>query len=257
MKLQKEGDLDRLCIQKARENTRLDLRKQKVTLYIQDKKLASISSESIHNSKLTLNPDLLELSNIELQQWDCKNFNEHLSYLIDSFSSKLEYKLRHAIYITRRLLCSERGPKTTNEIEQSKNQIFELIKVFDYYSEKDTQMGFELIWIFSIILYYLNNDSFTSILFSEQYVQSVLKFVKANSESDEAIIYSLIAIGNGITNSMNRSTLILSSFFDYLIELTGSFRSIEVLTCCIWIFTLIAGIKPDLSLDVIYYLIKQ
>lgn len=246
MKSQKDLDLESLSIQKARESTRLELRKQKITQFIQDNKPSSLNKEI-----LTINPAFFDLSTIDLQcANNCRCFADNLNFIVKSYTISNQNQLRYAIYKTRVFLFSDQGPKTSIEVEELTGQIYELIKILEFYSDKDAAISFELISIFSIIHYHLNNETYSKILFSDQYVNSVLKFIRANGDCSEVVIYSLIAIGNGVTNPSSRSVLLLSNFFEYLVELIGSFRSIEELTSCVWIFFLIVSIKPDLSQDV-------
>ena len=157
MKAQKELDQDSLNIQKARDSTRLELRKQKITQIIQDKKMTSLNNSSINNSKLRIDPATFEFLDVDNLSFNsCRTFVDYLNYISASFRQHEVNQLRHAIYQTNLFLVSDKAPKTSIEIEQASEQIFELIKIMDYYSEKDLQIGFELVLIFIHIHFFFH-----------------------------------------------------------------------------------------------------
>lgn len=250
MKNQSDLSSELTTIQNTRNNTRLEIRKQKINQYIHEKKLTSYIFESTEISNLKINPKSLTLSSFCLE--NCDNlftFKDHLAFIIDSFINKNEANLKYALYLTRVLLCSDCSPKSSLIIEESINEIYEIVKILEFYCQSDRQIAYETLWIFEIILYYLNNDSFSGLIFKERYINSILKFVQSNSNSDEAIIISLMAIGNGLSSS-NRGLLLSSNFHSYVTQLVNSSQSIEILINCIWLFRLVIVIKPELTQEV-------
>lgn len=240
------NESDDKSILKARGNTRLELRKQKVTQFINEKKLNPIKL----NSLLFISIDQIDLQDIQLRK-PSFTLSEHLDYIIYAYSVSNYNLLLHSIYLARNFLNSSQQPKDSLIYEDSLSRYLELSKILEAYCTVDVKVANELIWIFGVVLYYLSNVVYSSTIYNDKFLNCITSFLKLSNNSFEAINTSIYTIANGVSCSTNRNTLIISSFFEYIINLLKlDDLPMNVLTDCIWIFSCIVMQKPELGLEV-------
>lgn len=232
-------------ILKARESTKLDLRKQKVTKLILDKKLHI--ADNLIDITYFINPDQIDQSSNNLRT-SLLTLKEHLSYINDAFLQKNSNMLKHAIYSTRRFMISEQRPTDSKEYEDNFNDLYQLIIILDQH-KAEVSILLEIIWVLGIVFYYLKNELYISLIYTDNLLKLAKEAIKLSNCSHNTISIVLTFAGNGITSDKNKLTFLNSPLFEYILEILKQDLSIEILTICMWIFYLIVEIEPKLKVE--------
>lgn len=226
-----------------RENTKIQLRKAKAKTELSKRKLMSSKPED------TLTLDSIDLNDSSILK-GMSTFKEYLQYVVFSNDSDNLNTFKHAVYSLRVFLTSDKAPTQSSDYEDHINIIYTLINILEKHCS-NLQLAHELLWILSSILFYISNSTYSELIFNNKLLTLMYNIITDKKATYGIKITVMYVIGNALISSPNRTTLISSQIFDYIIQVLNTDSKIEEdeLFYYLWILSRIASITPCLSID--------
>lgn len=235
----------------ARIQTKLQLRKHNLKLYLETKKKNDLAED------LTITDKMLNLKDPDLKT-SFSNIKEIFEYITINYNRNQNAFL-HGIKVLKNE-CKRTDIDLSSEIEENYQNFFSLYKLLDlFYNSKYPQVSYDILWITSNLFYYITNSTIKTIMLSKELIEFMEKILEKNPLT-EIVVTIFNICGNAINGSSENRDIIYSSkitkfMIDKITFNNNTSLNLIVIQCILWYMAQMVRTKPEMDSQIVSLII--